>query len=131
MAVTPVEWELSAPLDGQPLAIIRLVRLGAKREAYYRSVTANPDRSARVLIGYWGSLDEADRGTRAIYEHGTGQSLSGGNLPVTSQLVPQKPPPVEPIAGYAAPVQNASRQAQPAASAQPGALTHRRSTAPV
>lgn len=53
MTLRPVEWDVLHPLDGQPLAIIRLVYLGARREPYYRAVTANPDRAERKLIGYW------------------------------------------------------------------------------
>ncbi len=105
MPLRPIEWELTNPLDGQPLAIIRMVRLGARRERYYRSVTANPDPAARRLVGYWGRPEDAECGTLAIYEHGTGRSLSGGDLPARREVVPQKPPPTYPIVGYAAPVQ--------------------------
>lgn len=81
------------PLDGQPLAIIRLVYLGARREPYYRAVTANPDRGRRVLVGYWGSLDDAHTACLALHERATGRSLSGGDRAPQLQVPVQKPPP--------------------------------------
>lgn len=113
MALRAVEWEVCTPLDGHLIAIVRLVRLGSRAEPYFRAVTPEADRSQRRLIGYWGSAEEAARGVLALYERATGRALSGGgNRPSTMQLVPQKPPPVDPPAGYASPVQHFRREHQ-------------------
>lgn len=102
MAMRAVEWEVRTPLEGLVVAIVRLVELGRRREHYYRAVTANPDRSQRRLIGYWGSADDAHDGVLALYEHGTGRSLSGGDTKPSRALVPQKPPPPDEPPGMAA-----------------------------
>lgn len=52
MTMRPIEWDVLHPLNGQPLAIVRLVYPGPRREPYYRAVTANPDRAQRKLVGY-------------------------------------------------------------------------------
>lgn len=102
MTLRPVEWDVLHPLTGQPLAIIRLVWLGARREPYYRAVTANPDRAARKLVDYWGTLDDAHAAVLALYERATGQSISGGNAKPTLQAPAQKPPPAALEQGKAA-----------------------------
>lgn len=93
MTLRPVEWDLGHPLSGHPLAVIRLVRLGPRLEPYYRAVTANPERSARKLIGYWGTLEDARTGCLALYERATGESVAGGDAKPSMQVVQQKPPP--------------------------------------
>lgn len=93
MCLVTVEWEVRLPLTGEPIAFVRAVHLGRRRELYFRAVTANPDPSQRKLIGYWGTPDAAHEGTLAIYEQASGRSLSGGGKPATRELVPQKPPP--------------------------------------
>lgn len=102
VTLRPVEWDVLHPLDGQPLAIVRLVWLGPRREAYYRAVTANPERAARKLIGYWPTLDDAHTACLALYERATGRSLSAGNRPPSLTVPPQKPPPLEHREGMAA-----------------------------
>lgn len=110
MAMRPVEWEVRTPLDGLVVAIVREVELGRRHEHYYRAVTANPDRSQRKLIGYWGSPSDAHDGVLALYEHGTGRSLLGGDTRPSRPLVPQKPPPrVEPPGMAARPALDSSR----------------------
>lgn len=96
MTLRPVEWDALHPLDGQHLAVIRLIYLGARREPYYRAVTANPDRARRVLIGYWGTLDDAHTACLALYERATGKGLAGGDRKPQLQVPAQKPPP-EPV----------------------------------
>lgn len=111
MTLRPVEWEVRLPLSGEAVAIVRMVELGRRRELYYRAVTANPDRSQRKLIGYWGTPDEAHDGTLALYEHGSGSSINGGDMKPSLPLLPQKPAPVDDgAAGVAArPRQHAAR----------------------
>lgn len=109
MGLSAIEWMLRHPLSGHPIALVRLVQLGAARESYFRAVTPEADSSARQLIGYWGSLDDAERGTLALYERASGASISGAGAPGPSlALIPQKPPPTSPTPGRAAaPAQHA------------------------
>lgn len=114
MTVRPVEWDVLHPLDGRPIAVVRLLVLGPNREPYYRAVSPETDRTQRRLIGYWGTLDHAHDGVLALYEHASRRSLSGGDLPPSRTLVPQKAPPGERTpehrTGYAArPAKHGSR----------------------
>lgn len=93
MTLRPIEWDVLHPLDGRPIAVVRLVALGPRREPYYRAVSPEPDRPQRRLVGYWGSLDEAHDGVLALYEHLSNRALAGGDAPPSRPLVPQKPPP--------------------------------------
>jgi hypothetical protein len=43
------------------VAIIRALRLGPRNELFFRVVTWAPESSARTLLGYFPSLDEADQ----------------------------------------------------------------------
>lgn len=95
MTLRPAEWDVLHPLDGHPIAIVRLVQLGERREPYYRAVTPEGDRALRRLIGYWGSVDEAHEGVLALYERASGRSLAGGDRAPSRPLVPQQPPPGE------------------------------------
>lgn len=52
MTLRPVDWNVFHPLDRQPLAITRLIYLGARRERCFRAVPASADRARRALIGY-------------------------------------------------------------------------------
>ncbi|MGY3128145.1 hypothetical protein ACVWW9_001644 [Agrococcus sp. UYP33] len=99
MTLRPAEWDVLHPLDGHPIAIVRLVQLGTRREPYYRAVSPEPDRALRRLIGYWGTVDEAHEGVLALYERASGRSLAGGDRPPSRPLVPQKPPPGTPQQG--------------------------------
>lgn len=102
MTMRPIEWDVLHPLNGQPLAIVRLVYLGPRREPYYRAVTANPDRAQRKLVGYWGTLDDAHTGCLALYEQASGESVAGGNTKPHMQAPAQKPPPEPHTPGTAA-----------------------------
>lgn len=96
MTIRPAEWDVLHPLDGRPIAVVRLVLLGPAREPYYRAVTPEDDRSQRRLIGYWSSVDHAHDGVLALYERASGRSTSGGGREPARPLVPQKPPPCAP-----------------------------------
>lgn len=91
MTLRPIEWDVLHPLDGQPLAIIRLVWI--EGEPFYRAVSANPDREQRKLIGYWGDLDTAHHACLALWEQATGRAISGGNQKPGMTVPAQKPPP--------------------------------------
>lgn len=93
MTLRPTEWDVLHPLTGLPLAIIRLIYLGPRREPYYRAVTANPDRAQRKLVGYWGDLDDAHTACLALHEKATGRSISGGDRQPQMHVPAQKPPP--------------------------------------
>lgn len=98
MTIRPAEWDVLHPLDGRPVAVVRLVLLGPTREPYYRAVTPEDDRSQRRLIGYWSSVDHAHDGVLALFERASGRSTSGGGREPARPLVPQKPPPCAPTA---------------------------------
>lgn len=110
VTIRPCEWNVLHPLDGRPLAVVRLLILGPNREPYYRAVSPEPQREQRRLIGYWGSLEHAHDGVLALYAHLSRKSLSGGEMAPTRALVPQKPPPGEQEAGRASrPAKHSSR----------------------
>ncbi|WP_072312886.1 hypothetical protein [Agrococcus sp. Marseille-P2731] len=102
MTLRPTEWDVLHPLSGQPLAIIRLLWLGPRREPYYRAVTANPRRELRKLVGYWGTLDDAHTACLAMHERAAGRSVDGGDRAPTLQVPAQKPPPATQRPGMAA-----------------------------
>jgi|GEM_PF-5780134 len=87
VTIRPCEWDVLHPLDGRPLAVVRLLILGPNREPYYRAVSPEPKREQRRLIGYWGSLEHAHDGVLALYEHLSRKSLSGGDMAPTRALV--------------------------------------------
>ncbi len=93
MTIRAAEWHVLHPLDGAPLAVVRLVQLGPRREPYYRAVTAQPDHSQRRLLGYWSSVEEAHEAALALFERSTGRSLGGGDGRSRRGVPPQKPPP--------------------------------------
>ena len=110
MTIRPTEWGVLHPLDGSPLAVIRVVWLGPMREPYYRVVSANPDRSQRKLAGYWSNLDEAHTAALALYEQATGRAIGAGDQKPKLRVPPQKPPPDPHEPGRAArPERHASR----------------------
>lgn len=93
MTIRAAEWDVLHPLDGAPLAVVRLVLLGPRREPYYRAVTAQPDRAQRRLLGYWSSVEQAHEAALALFERSTGRALSGGDGRPQRAVPPQKPPP--------------------------------------
>lgn len=88
-----VEWEVRGPLDGLPIAIVRLLHLGEHHEPYWRAVTAENDPRRRQLIGYYGSAGDAHDASIHHAEQRAQRSLAGGNRPPSARYVPQKPPP--------------------------------------
>jgi len=95
MPATPVEWLVGHGSSQAPIAIIRALFLGPRQELYYRAVTfAEP--SARRLIGYWGSLADAEQGAIAWYEAKMPKAwrMAGGGTERPAVVAPpQKSPP--------------------------------------
>jgi hypothetical protein len=91
--MTATEWEVRTPLDGLPVALVRLVHLGPDREPYYRAVTANPVPERRRLIGYYASPEDAHDAALYMLEQATGRTVTGGGGAARLRPVPQKPPP--------------------------------------
>lgn len=65
---TPVEWIVTHASTPEPIAVVRRLRLGPRRELYFRAVTWHPDPSRRDLVGYWGSAEEAVQNVYGLYE---------------------------------------------------------------
>lgn len=101
MTSRPIEWDALHPLSGQPLAIVRLVYLGPSSEPYYRAVSANPERAARKLVGYRGSLANVHTACLALHEQATVASIAGGAAKPHMQVPAQKPPPAVHTPGMA------------------------------
>ena len=59
--VTTSEWILMRDDRRTPAAIVRALRLGARRELFYRVVSWAATSEDRHLIGYFHTLAEADR----------------------------------------------------------------------
>lgn len=55
------EWMLMRGSKREPAAIIRALRMGPRAELFYRVVTWAPTSAGRVLVGYFATLEEADR----------------------------------------------------------------------
>lgn len=59
--ISTSEWILMRDERRTPAAIVRALRLGARHELFYRVVSWAPTSEGRELIGYFRTLDEADR----------------------------------------------------------------------
>ncbi|MDJ0336609.1 hypothetical protein QMG83_15375 [Salinibacterium sp. G-O1] len=55
------EWFLMRDSNREPAAIIRKLRMGPRSETYYRVVTWALQSADRNLVGYFATLEEADR----------------------------------------------------------------------
>jgi hypothetical protein len=55
------EWVVMREAKDEPRAVIRAVTLGPLSEVYFRVVTWAPTSEGRTLIGYFESLEMADR----------------------------------------------------------------------
>ena len=55
------EWFLMRDSNSQPAAIVRRLRMGPRDETYFRVVTWAVSSGDRTLVGYFATLDEADR----------------------------------------------------------------------
>lgn len=55
------EWIIMRDSNREPVGIIRTVKLGPREQTFYRVVTWAPTSGGRELVGYYDSLDEADR----------------------------------------------------------------------
>ncbi len=55
------EWVVMRESIIEPVAVIRVVRMGPRNETFYRVVTWAPTSEGRRLVGYYTTLAEADR----------------------------------------------------------------------
>lgn len=55
------EWIIMRNSQREPVGVIRALHLGPRNELYYRIVTWAPTSEGRTLVGYYPTLDEADR----------------------------------------------------------------------
>lgn len=55
------EWVVTRDSTREPVAVIRVVTMGPRNESFYRVVTWAPTSDARRLVGYYRTLEEADR----------------------------------------------------------------------
>lgn len=55
------EWIVMRDSVREPVAVIRVVTMGPRKESFYRVVTWAPTSDARSLVGYYRTLEEADR----------------------------------------------------------------------
>ena len=113
---TPVEWVVTHAVATGPIAVVRRLRLGARRELYFRAVTWHIDTAQRELIGYWGSLEDAVQNVYGLYERSLPPQFleaRGKTAREPHALTKPKPPPV-PVRQEAPPERPASvRQEAP------------------
>jgi hypothetical protein len=55
------EWIIMRNSQREPVGLIRALRMGPRNELFYRVVTWAPTSEGRTLVGYYPTLDEADR----------------------------------------------------------------------
>jgi len=55
------EWMIMRDSNREPVAVVRALHLGPRDELFYRVVTWAPTSAGRKLIGYFGSVEDADR----------------------------------------------------------------------
>lgn len=93
---TPVEWIVTHASASEPIAVVRRLRLGPRRELYFRAVTWHPVPSRRDLVGYWGSAEEAVQNVYGLYERSLPPQLlatGGGTARQPPPLTKPKAPP--------------------------------------
>ena len=59
--VAELEWVIMRESKSEPVAVVRVVRMGPRNETFYRVVTWAPTSEGRTLVGYYVTLAEADR----------------------------------------------------------------------
>ena len=59
--ISTSEWILMRDDRRTPAAVVRALRLGARAELFYRVVSWAATSEGRTLVGYFRTLDEADR----------------------------------------------------------------------
>jgi hypothetical protein len=55
------EWIIMRNSQREPAGVIRALGMGPRNELFYRVVTWAPTSEGRTLVGYYPTLDEADR----------------------------------------------------------------------
>ena len=59
--VAGAEWIVMRDAKNEPAAVIRAVRIGPRNELFYRVVSWAPTSDGRTLVGYYATLQLADR----------------------------------------------------------------------
>jgi hypothetical protein len=59
--VAELEWIIMRESKSEPVAVVRIVRMGPRNVSFYRVVTWAPTSEGRTLVGYYVTLAEADR----------------------------------------------------------------------
>jgi len=59
--IAEAEWIVMRDARNEPAAVIRAVRIGPRNELFYRVVSWAPTSDGRTLIGYYATLQLADR----------------------------------------------------------------------
>jgi len=59
--IAETEWIVMRDAKNEPAAVIRAVRIGPRNELFYRVVSWAPTSDGRTLVGYYGTLQLADR----------------------------------------------------------------------
>jgi hypothetical protein len=62
--IGPGEWILMRDSRREPAAVVRHLQLGPRREWYFRVVTWAETSDGRELVGYYPTLEEADRSVK-------------------------------------------------------------------
>jgi hypothetical protein len=55
------DWIIMRDNQREPVGVIRTLRMGPRNQLFYRVVTWAPTSEGRTLVGYYPTLDEADR----------------------------------------------------------------------
>jgi hypothetical protein len=61
ICVAENEWIIMRNSQREPVGVIRALRMGPRDELFYRVVTWAQTSEGRTLVGYYQTLDEADR----------------------------------------------------------------------
>ena len=59
--IAEAEWIVMRDAKNEPAAVIRAVRIGPRNELFYRVVSWAPTSDDRILVGYYATLQLADR----------------------------------------------------------------------
>ena len=61
ICISEYEWILMRDSDRNPAAVVRSLTMGPRNERFFRVVSWAPTSEGRKLVGYYNTLDEADR----------------------------------------------------------------------
>jgi len=72
--IAEAEWIVMRDAKNEPAAVIRAVRIGPRNELFYRVVSWAPTSDGRTLVGYYATLQLADRAVLFRPANGAPQS---------------------------------------------------------